>query len=239
MHKKRRCPCALALAKRQSAEAWLRSQGRGPGGVGNLYKAVRPRVGRGPGSLGLYESPHGSTKSFTLGWFAEAPLRPSWTNPAQPSSKESCGVPEALGPSRGRHSRRGGGGRTFLTPNSQLFPSPQVWFQNRRSKERRMKQLSALGARRHAFFRSPRRMRPLGGRLDESEMLGSTPYTYYGGKGHLGTLCCLPRRTALLGFLAFWATVGQPLFFSHPRRKYTKPFLDRLISTRYSLTGTS
>lgn len=46
-----------------------------------------------------------------------------------------------------------------------------------------MKQLSALGARRHAFFRSPRRMRPLGGRLDESEMLGSTPYTYYGGKG--------------------------------------------------------
>uniref|UniRef100_A0A7N9DDY1 LIM/homeobox protein Lhx1 n=1 Tax=Macaca fascicularis TaxID=9541 RepID=A0A7N9DDY1_MACFA len=27
----------------------------------------------------------------------------------------------------------------------------QVWFQNRRSKERRMKQLSALGARRHAF----------------------------------------------------------------------------------------
>nr|XP_012607710.1 LIM/homeobox protein Lhx5 isoform X1 [Microcebus murinus] len=65
----------------------------------------------------------------------------------------------------------------------------QVWFQNRRSKERRMKQLSALGARRHAFFRSPRRMRPLGGRLDESEMLGSTPYTYYGGKGR-------PRRAA-------------------------------------------
>ncbi|KAK9391619.1 LIM/homeobox protein Lhx5 [Crotalus adamanteus] len=58
----------------------------------------------------------------------------------------------------------------------------QVWFQNRRSKERRMKQLSALGARRHAFFRSPRRMRPLGGRLDESEMLGTAPYSYYGGR---------------------------------------------------------
>ncbi|NXA64980.1 LHX5 protein, partial [Mohoua ochrocephala] len=28
--------------------------------------------------------------------------------------------------------------------------------------------------------KGPRRMRPLGGRLDESEMLGSTPYTYYG-----------------------------------------------------------
>ncbi|XP_069820216.1 LIM/homeobox protein Lhx5 [Dendropsophus ebraccatus] len=56
----------------------------------------------------------------------------------------------------------------------------QVWFQNRRSKERRMKQLSALGARRHAFFRSPRRMRPLGGRLDESDILGSGPYSYYG-----------------------------------------------------------
>ncbi|KAI1291971.1 LIM/homeobox protein Lhx5 [Halotydeus destructor] len=37
----------------------------------------------------------------------------------------------------------------------------QVWFQNRRSKERRMKQLSTMGARRH-FFRGPRRaMRPL------------------------------------------------------------------------------
>ncbi|OCU01653.1 LIM/homeobox protein Lhx5-like [Xenopus laevis] len=56
----------------------------------------------------------------------------------------------------------------------------QVWFQNRRSKERRMKQLSALGARRHAFFRSPRRMRPLGGRLDESDILNSGPYSYYG-----------------------------------------------------------
>ncbi|OQR68878.1 hypothetical protein BIW11_04477, partial [Tropilaelaps mercedesae] len=33
----------------------------------------------------------------------------------------------------------------------------EVWFQNRRSKERRMKQLSTLGARRH-FFRSPRRV---------------------------------------------------------------------------------
>ncbi|NXO77817.1 LHX5 protein, partial [Sitta europaea] len=39
---------------------------------------------------------------------------------------------------------------------------------------------AAVAPRRHAFFRSPRRMRPLGGRLDESEMLGSTPYTYYG-----------------------------------------------------------
>lgn len=47
----------------------------------------------------------------------------------------------------------------------------QVWFQNRRSKERRMKQLNALGARRH-FFRSPRRMRALRGDLDENEMLG-------------------------------------------------------------------
>ncbi|KPP65379.1 LIM/homeobox protein Lhx5-like [Scleropages formosus] len=57
----------------------------------------------------------------------------------------------------------------------------QVWFQNRRSKERRMKQLSALGARRHAFFRSPRRMRPLGARLEDSELMGSGPYNYYGG----------------------------------------------------------
>ncbi|MED6232236.1 LIM/homeobox protein Lhx5 [Ataeniobius toweri] len=56
----------------------------------------------------------------------------------------------------------------------------QVWFQNRRSKERRMKQLSALGARRHAFFRGPRRMRPLGGRLEDPDILGPGPYGYYG-----------------------------------------------------------
>lgn len=72
-----------------------------------------------------------------------------------------------------------------LTPH----PSPyrrcglmQVWFQNRRSKERRMKQLSALGARRHAFFRGPRRMRPLGGRLEDPDVLGPGAYGYYGGK---------------------------------------------------------
>nr|CAH8848806.1 unnamed protein product [Trichobilharzia regenti] len=34
----------------------------------------------------------------------------------------------------------------------------QVWFQNRRSKERRMKQLNALGTRR-SFYRNPRRLR--------------------------------------------------------------------------------
>ncbi|XP_051533181.1 LIM/homeobox protein Lhx5 [Myxocyprinus asiaticus] len=56
----------------------------------------------------------------------------------------------------------------------------QVWFQNRRSKERRMKQLSALGARRHAFFRGPRRMRPLGGRLEDPDILGPGGYSYYG-----------------------------------------------------------
>uniref|UniRef100_G1N7B1 LIM/homeobox protein Lhx1 n=1 Tax=Meleagris gallopavo TaxID=9103 RepID=G1N7B1_MELGA len=57
----------------------------------------------------------------------------------------------------------------------------QVWFQNRRSKERRMKQLSALGARRHAFFRSPRRMRPLVDRLEPGELLPNGPFSFYGG----------------------------------------------------------
>ncbi|TNN01426.1 hypothetical protein fugu_010808 [Takifugu bimaculatus] len=56
----------------------------------------------------------------------------------------------------------------------------QVWFQNRRSKERRMKQLSALGARRHAFFRSPRRMRPLMDRLEPGELIPNGPFSYYG-----------------------------------------------------------
>ncbi|PWA22034.1 hypothetical protein CCH79_00010225, partial [Gambusia affinis] len=56
----------------------------------------------------------------------------------------------------------------------------QVWFQNRRSKERRMKQLSALGARRHAFFRSPRRMRTLVDRLEPGELIPNGPFSYYG-----------------------------------------------------------
>ncbi|XP_064648528.1 LIM/homeobox protein Lhx5-like isoform X2 [Lineus longissimus] len=64
----------------------------------------------------------------------------------------------------------------------------QVWFQNRRSKERRMKQLSALGARRH-FFRNPRRMRALRAgmsphELDDSpEMMGTPGSYYYGDNG--------------------------------------------------------
>ncbi|XP_054724306.1 LIM/homeobox protein Lhx1-like [Uloborus diversus] len=55
----------------------------------------------------------------------------------------------------------------------------QVWFQNRRSKERRMKQLSSLGARRH-FFRNPRRaMRPLRAGLMEEGIPHNTPFTYF------------------------------------------------------------
>ncbi|MEE6469401.1 hypothetical protein FKM82_008613 [Ascaphus truei] len=66
----------------------------------------------------------------------------------------------------------------------------QVWFQNRRSKERRMKQLSALGARRHAFFRSPRRMRPLVDRLEPGELIPNGPFSFYGGMGHSETCLC-------------------------------------------------
>lgn len=66
----------------------------------------------------------------------------------------------------------------------------QVWFQNRRSKERRMKQLSALGARRHAFFRSPRRMRPLVDRLEPGELIPNGPFSFYGGE------CGRPARQA-------------------------------------------
>lgn len=50
-------------------------------------------------------------------------------------------------------------------------------------------------------------MRPLGGRLDESEMLGSTPYTYYGGKdsapAHPGTRCPTTKP------LRFWGLRTQ------------------------------
>uniref|UniRef100_A0A4W5K5A8 LIM/homeobox protein Lhx1 n=1 Tax=Hucho hucho TaxID=62062 RepID=A0A4W5K5A8_9TELE len=56
----------------------------------------------------------------------------------------------------------------------------QVWFQNRRSKERRMKQLSVLGARRHAFFRGPRRMRTLVDRLEPGELIPNGHFSYYG-----------------------------------------------------------
>ncbi|KAK1787534.1 hypothetical protein P4O66_016030, partial [Electrophorus voltai] len=56
----------------------------------------------------------------------------------------------------------------------------RVWFQNRRSKERRMKQLSALGARRHVFFRSPRRMRALGDRMEPGELMANGHFSYYG-----------------------------------------------------------
>ncbi|XP_071849234.1 LIM/homeobox protein Lhx1-like [Apostichopus japonicus] len=57
----------------------------------------------------------------------------------------------------------------------------QVWFQNRRSKERRLKQLSALGARRNHFFRHQRRMRPLRGPFDlegNPDMM-SPPFSYH------------------------------------------------------------
>ncbi|XP_064612413.1 LIM/homeobox protein Lhx1-like [Liolophura sinensis] len=64
----------------------------------------------------------------------------------------------------------------------------QVWFQNRRSKERRMKQLSALGARRH-FFRNPRRMRALRAGMsphdldDSPEMMAGPGFGYFSDNG--------------------------------------------------------
>ena len=54
----------------------------------------------------------------------------------------------------------------------------QVWFQNRRSKERRLKQMSIMGPRRN-FFRGPRRMRGLG---EDPELMGPPGYGYFGGK---------------------------------------------------------
>uniref|UniRef100_A0A8C4Q984 LIM/homeobox protein Lhx5 n=1 Tax=Eptatretus burgeri TaxID=7764 RepID=A0A8C4Q984_EPTBU len=71
----------------------------------------------------------------------------------------------------------------------------QVWFQNRRSKERRMKQLSALGGRRgHGLFRGgARRTRPLGGRLDDGDPSAAMSYysdyssDYYGPSPGGGT----------------------------------------------------
>nr|KAF6456767.1 LIM homeobox 1 [Rousettus aegyptiacus] len=79
----------------------------------------------------------------------------------------------------------------------------QVWFQNRRSKERRMKQLSALGARRHAFFRSPRRMRPLVDRLEPGELIPNGPFSFYGGG------CAAPCRARPGRGWLRWKRVGS------------------------------
>ncbi|KAG7455596.1 LIM/homeobox protein Lhx1-like [Solea senegalensis] len=95
----------------------------------------------------------------------------------------------------------------------------QVWFQNRRSKERRMKQLSALGTRRHVFFRSPRRMRALGERLEPGE-LGHFPYygdygEYYGPGGNYeyfqGPPSSQAQTPADLGFIPSSVPAGTPL----------------------------
>lgn len=76
----------------------------------------------------------------------------------------------------------------------------QVWFQNRRSKERRMKQLSALGARRH-FFRNPRRMRALRAGmspndLDDGDMMAGPGFGYFSGNSSMANLIfdCRIRR---------------------------------------------
>ncbi|KAM6907895.1 LIM/homeobox protein Lhx1-like [Xenentodon cancila] len=96
----------------------------------------------------------------------------------------------------------------------------QVWFQNRRSKERRMKQLSALSARRHVFFRSPRRMRALGDRLEPGELghfsyYGEYPGEYYGPGGNYeyfqGTPSSQAQTPADLGFVPSTVPAGTPL----------------------------
>ncbi|KAM4546873.1 LIM/homeobox protein Lhx1-like isoform 2-T2 [Fundulus diaphanus] len=96
----------------------------------------------------------------------------------------------------------------------------QVWFQNRRSKERRMKQLSALSARRHVFFRSPRRMRTLGERLEPGELghfsyYGDYPGEYYGPGGNYeyfqGPPSSQAQTPADLCFVPSTVPAGTPL----------------------------
>lgn len=97
--------------------------------AGGLYKAVTPRTGQGPGSPALYESPHGSAKSFTLGWFAEAPLHPSGLIRPGPPAQGILGAKEALGPSRGDQGRERRGPRSELTAPSSVpgvVPEPKV-----------------------------------------------------------------------------------------------------------------
>ncbi|KAK7087227.1 LIM/homeobox protein Lhx1-like isoform X2 [Littorina saxatilis] len=84
----------------------------------------------------------------------------------------------------------------------------QVWFQNRRSKERRMKQLSALGARRH-FFRNPRRMRALRpGEEDSADMMG--PGFGYPMAGDFGELEHYPAYP-----VQFQHYSADPMQFEH------------------------
>ncbi|XP_067296074.1 LIM/homeobox protein Lhx1b [Pseudorasbora parva] len=100
----------------------------------------------------------------------------------------------------------------------------QVWFQNRRSKERRMKQLSALGARRHLFFRSPRRMRALGDRMEPGELMANGHFSFYGdyqgeyyGPGSnydyfpQGPPSSQAQTPGDLGFMASSGPAGTPL----------------------------
>lgn len=102
----------------------------------------------------------------------------------------------------------------------------QVWFQNRRSKERRMKQLSALSARRHVFFRGQRRMRALGERLEPGELghfsyYGDYPGEYYGAGGNYEYFQGPPPTQAQtpsdLGFVPSSVPAGTPLgAIDHP-----------------------
>lgn len=102
----------------------------------------------------------------------------------------------------------------------------QVWFQNRRSKERRMKQLSALGARRH-FFRNPRRMRAIRAgmsphELDDSpEMMGGPGFGYFAENGQ-------EFYPGYQGYGDFFGGQGQPDGMTFlPPSQGTPPLMDQ------------
>ncbi|CAL8362717.1 unnamed protein product [Lota lota] len=111
----------------------------------------------------------------------------------------------------------------------------QVWFQNRRSKERRMKQLSALGARRHAFFRSPRRMRSLADRMEPGELMANGhfsyyadyPGEYYGSGGNYeyfqGPPPSQAQTPADLGYVPSSGPTGTPLGGMDPHHHHQHP----------------
>ncbi|CAL9685783.1 unnamed protein product [Knipowitschia caucasica] len=121
----------------------------------------------------------------------------------------------------------------------------QVWFQNRRSKERRMKQLSSLSGRRHVFFRGTRRMRALGERLEPGELghfsyYGDYPAEYYSAGGNYEYFQGPPPTQAQtpsdLGFVPSSVPAGTPLgAMEHPHHTSHCPpdvqcYSDRLPS---------
>ncbi|KAA3677179.1 uncharacterized protein DEA37_0013498 [Paragonimus westermani] len=161
MHQKH--PVSMQQQLRASKRTQHQYESPGSPLIGNNHCGLQPSEASSQTSASASDNGTGlSTGTEQLGTGAGAKRRGPRTT-IKAKQLETLKAAFAATPKPTRHVRE-----TLAQETGLSMRVIQVWFQNRRSKERRMKQLNAMGPRR-SFYRNPRRLRGIRPGLGNSD----------------------------------------------------------------------